>query len=63
VWRLVVSAEGLVNVVLIGGLSDPGHGLSLLPCLWTWPVDRWILKVAQQTLQVPVSLGHFKVSL
>jgi len=35
--------------VLTGGLSDPGHGLSLWPCLWRWPVALWILKLAQQT--------------
>jgi len=24
-------------------LSDPGQGLRLGPCLWMWPVARWII--------------------
>jgi len=48
-----------VTGVVTCNVSDPGHGLFWCPYLWRQPVDLWILKVAQQTAQVPVSFGPF----
>jgi len=45
--------------VAAGGLSDPRHGLSLWPCLWINPVDRWTLNDPQHTPHMPTSFGVF----
>ena len=50
---------GWVADVAAGGLSDPRHGLSLWPCLWIKPVDRWILNEPQHTPHMPTSFCGF----
>ena len=51
--------EGYVADADAGGLSDPPHGLSLCPCLWIKPMDRWTLNDPQHTPHRPTSFGVF----